>query len=129
MKRHFSFLFMVIVLANTDTKAQTKHEMDSLHDYCFICTHNEHLIIKPPYTKKFAQELPFVIASGVMLATGLTVAALDNTKAFTEEELTTNPPDVNSINKFDRGSAHNWSPSISTTSDAVLLTVTVLPAL
>jgi membrane-associated phospholipid phosphatase len=103
--------------------------MDSLHDYCYICSHNEHLIIKPPYTKKFVKELPFIIASGAMLAAGLTASALDNTKPYTEEELTTNPPDLNSINSFDRGSAKNWSPSISSASDAVLLTVTVLPAL
>jgi len=130
MKKHFSFLVLVLVLVtNLNVNAQTKQEMDSLHDYCYVCTHNEHLIIKPPYTKKFTKELPFLISSAAMLATGLTVAAFDNTKPYTEEELTNNPPDVNSINSFDRGSAKNWSPSISTTSDAVLLTVTILPVL
>jgi len=129
MKKHFAFLFSVIVLANSNVTAQTKHEMDSLHDYCFICTHNEHLIIKPPYHKKFSKELPFIITSGVVFAGGFIVDALDKTEPYTEEELTNNPPDASSINSLDRGAVHNWSPSISTASDAVLLTVTVLPAL
>jgi membrane-associated phospholipid phosphatase len=129
MKRNFSFLVVTFILAATNVRAQGKHEMDSLHDYCYICTHNEHLIIKPPYTKKFAQELPFIISSAAVFATGLTVSALDKTKPYTEEELTNNPPDVSSINSLDRGSVYNWSPAISTASDAVLLTVTVLPAL
>jgi len=117
------------MLANAGVKAQTKHEMDSLHDYCAICTHNEHLIIKPPYTKKFVKELPFLAASTGMLAIGLTVSALNKTEPYTEEQLNSGTPDINDINKLDRGSAKNWSPSIATTSDAVLLTVTVLPAL
>src|SRR5687767_6179946 len=101
MKKHFSFLILLLSVGFSDGIAQTKQEMDSLHDYCYICTQNEHLIIKPPYTKKFAKELPFLAASALMLAGGLTMDALDETKPYTEERLTNDPLDLNSINAID----------------------------
>jgi membrane-associated phospholipid phosphatase len=129
MKKHFAFLFSVFVFVNSNVNAQAKHEMDSLHDYCLICTNHEHLIIKPPYHKKFTKELPFLVTSAAVFAGGFIVDGLDKTQPYTEEELTNNPPDASKINSLDRGAVNNWSPSISTASDAVLLTVTVLPAL
>ena len=129
MKKHFFILLFIFSGVVTEVCAQEKHVMDSLHDYCYICSHHEHLIIKPPYTKSFMKELPFIATSAVVFAGGFITDAVDKTKPYSEEQLQSNPPDINSINSFDRGSVHNWSPSISTTSDAVLLTVTVLPAL
>jgi len=129
MKKYISALILTIIISQTIAVAQTKHQMDSLHDYCAICSNNEHLIILPPYHKKFSKELPFALTSAIVFAGGLTVSALDKTKPYTQEELETNPPKLSSINSIDRGSALNWSPSVSTASDAVLLTITVLPAL
>lgn len=130
MKNFISGLLLIIIpfITTGQTKSE-EHVMDSLHDYCYICTNHEHLIIKPPYTKKFVKELPFILTSAAVFAGGLTMTSLDRTKPYTAEQLTNDPPDLNSINSIDRGSALNWSPAISTTSDAVLLTVTVLPAL
>lgn len=129
MKKCISFILLVASFPFMKADAQTKHEMDSLHDYCYICSNHEHLIIQPPYHRTFRKELPFILTSAAVFAGGLTTTALDPTQPYTEAELTTNPPDISSLNSIDRSSAKNWSPSISTTSDAVLLTVTILPAL
>ncbi len=111
------------------TKAQIQHVMDSLHDYCAICSNHEHLIIKPPYSKSFVKELPFLLASGLTFAGGFLAAGIDKTQPYTKDQLLNNTPDINSINKLDRSSALNWSPGIARTSDYVVLSVSILPAL
>jgi membrane-associated phospholipid phosphatase len=129
MKKSIAFLPLIFTLSFIGARGQNPQVMDSLHDYCLICSNHEHLIIEPPYHRTFVKELPFLLTSAVVFAGGLTTDALDNTKPYTAEELTNNPPKTSSINSIDRSSVNNWSPSISTTSDAVLLTVTILPAL
>lgn len=129
MKKRIAQILMTFIIYYPSAKAQTQAEMDSLHDYCAICTDHQHVIIKPPYTKKFKKELPFILASGVTFAAGFVAGALDKVKPYTEEQLINNPPDINSINSFDRKSALNWSTSIGTTSDYVLWSITILPAL
>jgi len=101
---------------------------DTLHDYCAICVNHQHLIIKPPYTRKFKRELPFILTSAMVLGGGFLASSLNTTDPYTREELLANPPDINSINGIDRSSALNWSTTVAKASDYVLLAVTVLPA-
>jgi membrane-associated phospholipid phosphatase len=129
MNKNIAFLVLIFSVFPGAIQAQKPHVMDSLHDYCAICIKNEHLIIKPPYTKKFTKELPFLATSALVFAGGMIMDAVDKSEPYSEQQLLTDPPDINSINGIDRGSALNWSPGISTTSDVVLLGVTVLPAL
>ncbi len=109
--------------------AQRPTPKDSLHDFCSVCTDHNHKIIKPPYTRKFKKELPFLITSAVTFAAGFAVQGLDYAKPYSEEELLSNPLDVKSINSIDRSSALNWSPTIGKASDYVLYTTALLPAI
>lgn len=118
-----------ILISYSFSSAQVKSSMDSLHDYCYICSKHEHLIIKPPYTKTFRKELPFLMTSGLTFAAGFIANAIDKTKSYTKDQLNNNVISINNINAIDRSSALNWSPSISKTSDYVLATVSILPAL
>jgi membrane-associated phospholipid phosphatase len=130
MTKKIVLMIMVFITCYSSGHCQeAKEEKDTLHDYCAICTNHQHLIIKPPYTRKFKKELPFILASGAMFGAGLVFDAVDKTKPYTEEELRSNPLDPNSINSFDRKAIDNWSPSIGKASDYVLLTVSILPAL
>ncbi len=140
MRNRITLAILISIFYCSTIQAQTKHQkdstakqiqhvMDSLHDYCYVCTNHEHLIIKPPYTKRFVKELPFLITSGLTFAGGFLAAAVNKTEPYTREQLLNNTPDINSINRFDRSSALNWSPSIARTSDYILFSISVLPAL
>lgn len=120
---------VIISLMCLTAKAQVKAPMDSLHDYCYLCKNNEHLIIKPPYTKKFVKELPFLLTSGLTFAGGFVAGAAIKTEPYTREQLLNNQPDINSLNGLDRKTALYWSPSIAKTSDYILFSISVLPAL
>ncbi|MEP7171273.1 MAG: hypothetical protein ABI855_18030, partial [Bacteroidota bacterium] len=129
MKKRIVILVMASLACYSTSKAQVTEEKDTLHDYCAICENHAHLIIKPPYTKKFRKELPFLIASGAMFGAGFAAHAIDKTLPYTEEQLREHPLDRNSLNSLDRSTTSNWSPNIGKASDYVLLSISVLPAL
>jgi membrane-associated phospholipid phosphatase len=121
-----ALMFCVLIVA--ESNGQKPVPKDSLHDYCAICTGKEHLIILPPYKKTFKQELPFIIVSAATFGAGFLIQGLDYAAPYSEEEIMTNPPDIEDINSFDRGSALNWSPKAGDISDYVLFTTAILPA-
>ncbi len=126
------FLLIFLLLTSEISLAQRKphpEPKDTLHDYCAICTNHEHLIILPPYKKSFKQELPFILISGATFGAGFLVQGLDYASPYSEEEIINNPPKVEDINSFDRGSALNWDPQIGKVSDYVLFSTALLPAL
>src|SRR5205085_10534218 len=98
-------LVLISLFYYSFARAQILSKMDSLHDYCAICTNHEHLIIKPPYTKKFTKELPFLLVSGVTLGAGFAVEALDKVKPYTADQLRNGTPDINKLNGLDRPAA------------------------
>ena len=139
MKKYFGktvFLVIIAITVNISTVYAQKQRprttyvpKDTLHDYCAICTGKDHLIILPPYTKKFKKELPFILISGATFGAGFLIQGLDYAKPYSNEELLNNPLDPKSLNSIDRSSAMNWSPTIGKTSDYVLYTTALLPAL
>jgi membrane-associated phospholipid phosphatase len=129
MNRKILLILLVVLNTPIIINAQVKTPADSLHDYCYICSHHEHLIIKPPYSRTFRKELPFILTSAVTFAAGFVSQSFEYAKPFSEAEIIADPPKVSDINSFDRGSALNWSPSISQASDYVLYTTALLPAL
>ena len=44
-------LTLIFLYYTTLSNAQILQKMDSLHDYCAICSNHEHLIITPPFWK------------------------------------------------------------------------------
>jgi len=126
--RKHLLLLLIILGSSTVASAQRKAPKDSLHDYCAICTDKNHLIIKPPYTRTFKKELPFILTSAVTFAAGFAIQGLDYAKPFSEEELINDPPKISSINSIDRSSALNWSPTVGKASDYVLFSTALLPA-
>ena len=122
-------LILIFLFYNSFVNGQILTKMDSLHDYCAVCSNHQHLIIKPPYTKTFKKELPFLLTSAITFGGGFAVEGADKVKSYTREQIINGTPDRNSLNGFDRSSASNWSPSIAKTSDYVLLTASLLPAL
>ena len=121
---NLSFVFNTVVVGQ-----KNKHvPKDTLHDYCAICTDHEHKIILPPYTKSFKKELPFILTSAAVFGAGFLVQGLDYASPYSEEEIMTNPPDIEDIIPFDRGSALNWSPKAADISDYVLFSTAILPA-
>src|SRR5689334_19730225 len=100
MKKKIISILMILVYTeiNAQTTPVTKHEMDSLHDYCYICTNHEHLIIKPPYTKKFRKEAPYIITAGLVFGGGFLAQAINKTKPYSAEQLRNNYPDINKVN-------------------------------
>jgi membrane-associated phospholipid phosphatase len=119
-----------VLIIPVSTSAQKRPAAkDSLHDYCAICEGHNHLIIKPPYTRSFKKELPFILTSAAVFGAGFLVQGLDYAKPYSEEDIINNPPKIEDINSFDRSSADNWSPTIGQASDYVLYTTALLPAL
>ncbi len=125
----FQLISVLVLMTTFNVTAQRKAPKDSLHDYCAICTDNDHLIIKPPYTRTFMKELPFIATSAVTFAAGFLVQGLDYAKPFSETELINDPPQISDINSIDRSSALNWSTTAGKASDYVLYTTALLPAI
>lgn len=121
-------LIIVILCSSFSLKAQVLPSLDSLHDYCYICQKNEHQIIKPPYTKRFVKELPFIVTSGLTFAGGFIAAVVDKTPNFTTEQIENGELNISSINSIDRSSALNNSKSSAKASDYVLFSIVLLPA-
>lgn len=109
-----------------DTSKNHWFSIDTLHDFCKLCLGEQH-IIGQPYNHPIKKELRYLISSGAILATGLTMGYLDQTKPFSEDELA--GLDKYKINNLDRGTIKNWSPSIQKASDFMLVGITFLPVL
>jgi len=69
------------------------------------------------------------ILGGIGLATAITGDALaSNLKAPTLSDISAFPLQRNNVNRFDRGAIGNWSESLSTSSDVLVLALAATPA-
>lgn len=129
MKKNLILLTLAFSVLFSTANAQIGILKDTIHDYCAVCHNHEHIIIKPPYTKTFRQELPFLLTSGLTFAAGFASVSLNKVVPYTPEQLHNAPPDPGKINALDRPATKNWSPSIANASDYVLFSTALLPAL
>lgn len=121
------------IVAPIDTfgKPEVLHEHDSIKkkdtipDFCAICTGHVHEIVYAPYYTEFKRQLPFLISSTAVYASGFILAAVNKHEKLTEEDIM--KLDKDQVNKFDRISTGYWSPATAKASDYVLFGITVLP--
>ncbi len=125
MKRGIILIALCAVINCGTTNAQWL-PVDSLHDYCWLC-HNDQHLLGEPYNHTLKKEWPFLVTSGGILAAGLIMGATDNTKPYSPDALA--GLDKNKINSFDRSTTNNWSPTAATISDFTLVGISLLPAL
>ena len=128
MRKIFLLAVVGLLFSCYALQAQSKKNpwtpLDSLHEYCYLC-HNEQHLIRDPYEHTKKKEWRFVLSSGVVLATGIIMGYTDKTKPYTEAELA--GLDKNKINSIDRSAINNWSPATSTASDAMLVGISLIP--
>jgi membrane-associated phospholipid phosphatase len=122
MIRRIIFLTLIFLLNQLQVLGQ--NEKDTTKKSCLICTHNVH-VNEAPYDHSFKRELPFIIASGVSLTSGILASVLNTAKPFSENEL--DDLDINEINKFDRDAVFNYSTDAAKLSDYIRSGVTILP--
>jgi len=120
-KRVVIFLLLVLSI-QTSSKGQSV--TDTTKKNCLICSHNLH-INEAPYDHSFKKELPFIITSGVTLASGLIANIFNTTEPYSESEL--GSLDINEINKFDRDAVFNYDTQSAKLSDYIRSGVTILP--
>ncbi len=98
---------------------------DTLKDFCILCSGHVHTFVYAPYYTQFKRQLPFLIASTAIYATGFILASTNKPDPLTEEEVM--KLDKSQVNSFDRVSTGYWSPTAGRASDYVLFGITILP--
>ena len=137
MKRILLTTLACLFLATAPGQVQHEHgpatehadtlKKDTIPDYCAICVNHTHEIVYAPYYTEFKRQLPFLLSSAAVYATGFILTNTNPHEPLTEGEIAQLAP--NNVNSFDRPATQNWSPSMGKASDLMLIGVTVLPVI
>ncbi len=129
MKKKSIILIFSLLIFYASAQAQYPKNwvpVDTLHDYCWMC-HNDQHLIGEPYNHSWKKEWPFLLTSAAVFSTGYYMTKTDKTKPYTPDALSS--LDKNKINPFDRQATGFWNPSIASLSDYMLIGISLLPVL